>query len=75
MSVHKYYKISNDGKIVRLNRFCPRCGPGFFMAKNYDRETCGQCGYTEFGRRTPKKEKSAAKKAKAKNSQRKKINK
>lgn len=56
MSVHKYYKITDDGKLIRLNPFCPRCGPGYFMAQNYDRLTCGHCGYTEFKKRTPKKE-------------------
>jgi small subunit ribosomal protein S27Ae len=56
MSIHKYYKITDDGKLIRLNSFCPRCGPGFFMAQNYDRFTCGACGYTEFKKRGPKKE-------------------
>ena len=59
MSIHKYYKISDEGTIVRLKPFCPRCGPGYFMAVNYDRVTCGKCGYTEFKKRTKKKPKGA----------------
>jgi len=35
-------------KIERKARNCPRCGPGIFMAKHADRESCGKCGYTEF---------------------------
>ena len=45
--VWKYYKIEN-GKIVRLKRYCPRCGPGVFMAEHKDRWACGRCGYTIF---------------------------
>lgn len=60
MSIHKYYKIDSDGKLIRLNPFCPRCGPGFFMAQNYDRITCGKCSFTEFKKRKPKKAKVAA---------------
>jgi len=44
--VWKYYKIES-GKIVRLRKFCPICGPGVFMAKHKDRWACGRCGYTE----------------------------
>lgn len=55
MSMQKFYKVSSDGKLARLNTFCPRCGPGFFMANNYDRLTCGHCGFTEFKKRAPKK--------------------
>jgi len=58
MSIHKYYKIADDGTLTRLNPSCPRCGPGYFMANHYDRLTCGNCGYTEFKKRTPKKSKS-----------------
>ncbi|MEM4318376.1 MAG: 30S ribosomal protein S27ae [Candidatus Pacearchaeota archaeon] len=29
-------------------RFCPRCGPGIFLAKHKDRLYCGKCHYTEF---------------------------
>ena len=43
----KKYKIS-DGKIERLAKSCPRCGPGVFLAENKDRVFCGRCHYTEF---------------------------
>lgn len=43
----KLYAIK-DGKLVRLNRFCPKCGEGVFLARHGDREACGKCGYTEF---------------------------
>ncbi len=41
------FKVAGE-KIERKLRNCPRCGPGIFMAKHKDRETCGKCGYTEF---------------------------
>jgi len=56
--IRKYYKISEDGKtIVRLKKFCPRCGPGTFMADMYDRIVCGHCGFTEFKKKPVKKTK------------------
>ncbi|MBD3230859.1 MAG: 30S ribosomal protein S27ae [Candidatus Lokiarchaeota archaeon] len=42
-----FYEIK-DGKLVRKNKFCPRCGSGIFMAEMYDRRVCGRCGFTEF---------------------------
>ena len=42
------YRVLPDGKVERLRRFCPRCGPGVFLAEHEDRWTCGRCGYTEF---------------------------
>ena len=47
MTIHKYYKIEGD-KLVRLKRFCPKCGEGVFLAEHPDRYSCGKCGYTEF---------------------------
>lgn len=47
VAVHKYYKVEGD-KLVRLKRFCPRCGEGVFLAEHQDRYSCGKCGYTEF---------------------------
>jgi len=35
----------DDGKLVRKNEACPRCGPGIFMAKHSNRTTCGRCGW------------------------------
>lgn len=34
--------------LKRGRRFCPRCGPGVFLAEHEDRFTCGRCKYTEF---------------------------
>mgnify|MGYP001584867952 CR=1 FL=1 len=42
------YKIE-DNKITR-SQFCPRCGPGVFLAKRENRLHCGKCSYTEFGK-------------------------
>lgn len=50
MRVPKMYSLK-DGKIERKSKFCPRCGPGVFMAhhvKGKPRYACGKCGYTEF---------------------------
>ena len=41
------YTISGD-KVERKNKFCPKCGPGFFLANHKNRATCGKCGYVEF---------------------------
>ena len=41
------YRVEG-GKIARANKFCPKCGPGVFMAKHANRWHCGRCGYTEF---------------------------
>jgi len=62
----KFYQINDDGTIKRKNRFCPRCGPGIFMADMYNRYVCGTCGFTEFKKKPEKKTKPAkgAKKAK-----------
>jgi small subunit ribosomal protein S27Ae len=37
------YVIEN-GKIVRVNPFCPRCGQGVFMADKGEWWACGKCG-------------------------------
>ena len=44
---YKAYKVSGN-KVERLNKFCPKCGVGVFLAKHSNRETCGKCGYTEM---------------------------
>ncbi|NPB02703.1 MAG: 30S ribosomal protein S27ae [Methanopyri archaeon] len=43
----RLYEVK-DGKVERKNPFCPRCGPGVFMADHGNRYACGKCGYTEF---------------------------
>ena len=34
-------------ELKRKNKFCPKCGPGIFLAAHKDRFSCGKCGYTE----------------------------
>lgn len=41
------YKIEG-GKVTRLSKFCPRCGPGVFLMNSKGRSYCGKCHYTEF---------------------------
>ncbi len=41
----KFYVVEN-GELKRIRPFCPRCGPGVFMADHGDRYYCGRCGYT-----------------------------
>jgi len=40
------YKIEG-GKLIKVGKECPKCGPGIFMAEHKDRLTCGKCGYME----------------------------
>ncbi len=37
--------------------FCPRCGPGTFLAQHKNRQTCGKCGYSHIKNEDNKKEK------------------
>ena len=41
------YKVDGN-TVTRTKQFCPKCGPGTFMAVHKDRVSCGCCGYTEF---------------------------
>ena len=43
----KAYGKKNE-KLEVINKTCPKCGSGVFMAKHKDRWTCGTCHYTEF---------------------------
>jgi len=43
-SFKKYY-VSSDGKLMRRNPFCLRCGRGVFMADAGDFWSCGKCGF------------------------------
>ncbi|KHO45210.1 MAG: small subunit ribosomal protein S27Ae [archaeon GW2011_AR3] len=45
--IHSLYTVSGN-KLERKNKYCPKCGQGFFLAKHKDRQTCGNCHYTEF---------------------------
>jgi small subunit ribosomal protein S27Ae len=41
------YEVSGDS-LKRKSRFCPKCGPGIFMAGHKDgRHACGKCGFME----------------------------
>lgn len=44
---YKHYTVSGS-ELKRSRKSCPKCGTGVFLAKHKDRETCGQCSYTEF---------------------------
>lgn len=46
-SKRNLYKVEG-GKLVRTRRACPKCGPGRFLAEHEDRNSCGNCGYTEM---------------------------
>ncbi|CAH3032935.1 unnamed protein product [Porites evermanni] len=48
LAVLKYYKVNENGKILRLRRECPgdSCGAGVFMANHFDRQYCGKCCLT-----------------------------
>jgi ubiquitin-small subunit ribosomal protein S27Ae len=47
MALTDLYKVEG-GKLVRQRKACPKCGPGKFMARHEDRQSCGHCGFTEF---------------------------
>ena len=40
----KFYKVDDDGKIVKQRLECPSCGVGVFMALHHNRHYCGRCG-------------------------------
>lgn len=45
----KYSKYKIEGeKISRSAKFCPRCGPGVFLAHSQGKLYCGKCHYSEF---------------------------
>ncbi|MDP2666865.1 MAG: 30S ribosomal protein S27ae [Candidatus Diapherotrites archaeon] len=41
------YETKTDA-IARKGKFCPKCGPGVFLAMHTNRESCGNCGYSEW---------------------------
>ena len=44
----KRYKLYDTSSgLKRKNKFCPKCGQGFFLAAHKNRVTCGKCGYME----------------------------
>ena len=42
---------TKNGRIIRTNPFCPRCGEGVFMADKGDWWSCGKCG-DRYNKRT-----------------------
>ncbi|NCO84728.1 MAG: 30S ribosomal protein S27ae [Candidatus Huberarchaeum crystalense] len=42
----KAYELK-DGKLVKKNKVCPKCGAGVFLSIHKDRMHCGKCGYIE----------------------------
>mgnify|MGYP002783749222 FL=1 len=46
LSILKYYQVEGNGKVSRLRKECPQCGPSIFMAKHTDRHYCGRCHLT-----------------------------
>ncbi|MBS3119434.1 30S ribosomal protein S27ae [Candidatus Woesearchaeota archaeon] len=45
--VSKIYEVSGDS-LKRKNQYCPKCGPGTFLANHSNRSSCGKCGYAEM---------------------------
>lgn len=41
-----FLQVDDSGKVQRLRKQCPNCGPGTFMATHFDRVYCGKCGTT-----------------------------
>jgi ribosomal protein S27AE len=39
-------QVDDSGKVQRLRKQCPQCGPGTFMATHFDRVYCGKCTTT-----------------------------
>lgn len=52
----KYLQYKIEGGKVKRGKFCPRCGPGVFLAASQERTYCGRCHYSEFESRKEKKE-------------------
>lgn len=44
----KYKKYKVEGTILKRGMYCPRCGPGVFLAEHKNRQVCGKCGYVEI---------------------------
>ncbi len=50
---YSHYSVNGE-KASRVKKFCPRCGPGTFLADHKTRMACGKCHYTEFVSKTDK---------------------
>ncbi|MBI5073322.1 30S ribosomal protein S27ae [Candidatus Woesearchaeota archaeon] len=44
--LYKAYEVKGNS-LVRLKKFSPKAGEGFFMAEHKDRRTCGKTMYME----------------------------
>jgi small subunit ribosomal protein S27Ae len=53
VQVWKLYEVK-DGKAVRKNKTCPRCGAGTFLASYKTRTYCGKCGWSQIGKEDKK---------------------
>jgi ubiquitin-small subunit ribosomal protein S27Ae len=51
------YDVQAD-TLTRTHKFCPKCGPGTFLADHKDRRSCGKCGYSESKGAPPPKAKA-----------------
>ena len=51
---------ASSGNLTRKKKFCPKCGPGYFMAEHKNRITCGKCSYVEFKGKEPTEVKEKA---------------
>ncbi|HEA84232.1 MAG TPA: 30S ribosomal protein S27ae [Thermodesulfobacterium geofontis] len=54
VDIKSLYSVEG-GSIKRTAKFCPKCGPGVFLAKHKNRLSCGKCGYTEFIKKSEQK--------------------
>ncbi len=39
---------SKGEHVKRMRKACPKCGPGVFLAQHSTRESCGNCGFSEW---------------------------
>ncbi|MCI4330901.1 MAG: 30S ribosomal protein S27ae [Thermoplasmata archaeon] len=46
------YSTKGDA-LTRTHKFCPKCGPGTFLAEHGNRRSCGRCGYSESKAASP----------------------
>ncbi len=51
MTKRELYAVDGE-ELKRKRTFCPKCGPGVFLAEHSDRLSCGRCGYTEFKKKS-----------------------
>jgi small subunit ribosomal protein S27Ae len=42
-----FYQVNGE-KVERKRTPCPKCGAGIFIAEHANRQTCGNCGFTQW---------------------------